>query len=543
MMRGRGEPSHILSSTRNGESHGRRTKRYHDEDEEELCIDDLAVAAQYAFAVPTSATPVALVVPRHSMNNNNVDFVVVDEDEIDLDEEEEASLQSQSPVEATGAGVSSVVEENNIPPATEKPNILGPGYDSTDDDSDEESDMDILERLAHMEGGGDDEDSDDGDAPDRSAGAVPRKLMTVNEIDAYQADLHQLQDLLQWNTIAPPSANICSGPPELQIAGHVQHHVIEERTIVILSLQGGDLLKEGTPLVLRQSSSASSTVAKQVIPLGNILEIFGPVSQPLYSVRLAMPREETVGSKEHESSGMEHAEAEIAAGGKALPTLPILDPWTKGGKYTKVLQANAKQPVYFWHDSSAIMDREAVYRNSSRGCDASNIFDEEILEVQDYSDDEQERVSKGHRKKGGNGGIPGTMINSRRHDRQRPSSRGAPDPGHHSQSGSSSAAYAVRQPHGFHSQGQTPSMYRQGVQVPYTLPQQIAGNPMYNPPQDVHNSPQVIPPPGLYVQPPPFFYYNGVYQTIPPPPAQESSAATPSNSQVGSTGAVYYDFS
>jgi hypothetical protein len=553
MMRGRrGNPPPQNAFSRNG-----RPKRHHPEaassrgsfidQQEEECVDDLAVAAQYAFAVPASATPVAR--DPHGMNHNHAALVVVDEDEIDLVEDDESIAQSAPQTVETDDVVVSSWNVNDVPLPETKPNILGPAYDSTDDDdSDEESDLDIVERLAHMEGGGEDEDSDDDDALDRPA--VPRKPMTVNEIDAYQADLHQLQDLLQWNTFSIQPTNTSSGPPEWRMAGHIQHHVIEERTIVILSLQGGVLLKEGTPLVLRRNPD-------HILPLGNILEIFGPVSQPLYSIRLALPREETLKDAEQKSepavqvkatelSGIEHPEAENDADVKAPSSRPLIDPWSKNGDNTKVLQANAKLPVFFWHDPAAIMDRDAVYRSSGRGCDASNIFDEEILEVQDYSDDEQERVAKGRRKQGGHVGAHGPKAIARGHDRLHHSYGSVPvGAGQYNRSGPSTGVYAAPQPHGFHSQGQIPVMYPQGVQVagvPFAVPHPETGYPIYHTTGAVQNSPQTLSSQGIFAQPPSFYRCNGVYQTIPPPPPTPNNAPT-SSTQVGPTEAVYYDFS
>ena len=493
------------------------SKRHHSAFFDEEAVDDLAVAAQYAM-IPTLGSARA--------------FSQTDEDEIDLEE-----------APSTEGPINSIRSQVNYGTTSAKISLLGPEYDSTDD-SEEESDVeDIVERLAHMEGGegGDDSDEEDDERPE---GVRPRKPLTMHEIDPYQADLHQLPDLLQWSTLMTTQLQPGSGPPEWRMAGHVQHHVIEERTIVVLSLQGDVLLKEGTPLVLKQqptNSLPSSSSDGSVIPLGNILGIFGPVSQPLYSVRLALPaKEEQVSADEvtdsRESKDSEHTSSvdcpEAASSvndDKAEPSVRGLDPWSKTGQFTKVLQSKKRCPVFFWHDPAAIMDRESVYRNSSRGCDASNFYDEEILDVQDYSDDEQERVAKGHKKKS-ESRSHGPTMHSKGHERpHRPS---APKNAFYQ---SRAAASTGLPPYGFHSQNQP-------TNIPFHLPGFPVGGAPYAGGAG-YTAMQHISPQGIPEQQQPYYFYNGTYHTIPPPPPLPLNAVQQSSSQHNSTDAVYYDFS
>jgi hypothetical protein len=82
--------------------------------------------------------------------------------------------------------------------------------------------------------------------------------------------------------------------------------------------------------------------------------------------------------------------------------------------------------VYYRADGASILDPRAVLRRSGRGCDASNLWDEEVVDAahMDYSDDEQERAARQGRRKG----------RSQRHEdeneRQHENDRGPPQQPH-----------------------------------------------------------------------------------------------------------------
>lgn len=386
------------------------------------------------------------------------------------------------------------------------PEKLRDGNDDDDDNEDEdaESDVDLSEQLARMidgDGGDDDEDNTTNhgatstSSNNNNSAAAIRKPMTANEIDAYRIDnnnddddaVQELQDtFLQWNgTVAAAAAPFSSNENSnnnnnnntLGLAGTVQHYLEEERTVVVLSQPGGVVLQEGSLLVLHVSSSdaqSSSSLpettttttnnkdAMVVIPIGKILEVFGPVSHPLYSIRIpnhttttsTMISEKTSNSDASinedisnrildkvpvtpkETLQDQHQDATDApvskdatkasdegksattasstnlagqnefkqnsSNNKAAPdVLPTKsDPWCKTGEYGKILKTRPRLPVYFLPDNASttsLVDTAVVYRNSGRGCDASNIYDEEIVDVQDFSDDEQERMAKGQK--------------------------------------------------------------------------------------------------------------------------------------------------
>ena len=79
------------------------------------------------------------------------------------------------------------------------------------------------------------------------------------------------------------------------------------------------------------------------------------------------------------------------------------DPWSMNGKYSLFLLQNPNIQVYYVQDEATIIDTGFVMRSSGKGCDASNIYDEEVLNANDmyYSDDEKEREAKNKKKRGG----------------------------------------------------------------------------------------------------------------------------------------------
>ena len=718
------------------------------EDEE---VDDLVVAAQYAFALPTptqpssistTTSPPQLKEDKEHLNtgplSNQSDMMDnMDENEIDLDEDEVVSSEAckddlddntNSKVlndDGTKSEVNVDDDIQNDGPVVPHIAVVDMEHhdeiDDDDDDDDAESEVDLLEQLAHMVGEEDDDDEEleeydddvgEGNSSGKNKSSRPmknrNKPMTVNEIDAYQADLHQIHDLLQNNvsiaenvtslprsSTSTTSSRTTNNPIQLPgtnhhtIAGHIQHHMVDERTIVILSYPGGILLKEGTALIIHRKDVTTTNVNpcmnntptgnnnvdntdmvdsnkdnnNDIIPLGIILEIFGPVGQPLYSVRLPLPpppiketkfatketqlepkltrTERVEGDVEKDAHETTHNETEtvdittsaiveqvelvehspdISAREKTESTdvenvgnettnnetttnaitaasileqiepvehvqniaskQEIVDPWSWSGEYTKMIHSFPKLPVYYWNDpaSTNVLDTEAVIRNSGRGCDASNLFDEEIIDVQDYSDDEQERAAKGNRNKknhGTNGSSTGSSDLPHHREPRSTNPRNQGKPTNHRVSsvhqpnrsrfaavpGGGGGYMPPPQPPmpGFHPHSVMPGAAAVqnggGIGAPYyptyPTPQYYAtpnlpGVPMnpshFAPPQQQGF---YIPPPQQFQQP--WYYYNGAYQSVPPPPPPRAippnSTQHPPSSQGGSTDTVYYDFS
>ena len=72
------------------------------------------------------------------------------------------------------------------------------------------------------------------------------------------------------------------------------------------------------------------------------------------------------------------------------------DPWSSNGKLSIMFKSYPNAIVYSLTNCSTVIDTHKVMQISGRGCDASNMYDEElgVNEQQYYSDDEQERVAK-----------------------------------------------------------------------------------------------------------------------------------------------------
>lgn len=589
-------------------------KRRPQSEEEEAFVDDLTIAAQYAFAVPADTTPATTCKDVACADEEKIE--IDDENEIDLGQESSSSLTSFNAnpagehgddqvisTDSAGTGEATVGNEDNAQ--------LQVDVDDDDDSSSRaESDVDLTEQLARMEGGDDDET-----APTTTT----NKPMTANEIDAYQADIRELPDQFHWNVALETEIIAAENACMWMLAGSLQHHVVDERTVVVLSAPGAVLLQEGS--VLAVQGKDISTIDKSIpaiIPLGKIFEVFGPVSQPLYSIRLALPAivknllkgETNVldGKTVDEKSNIEASSAVISSlpgtsatvhdkmieekvsecsqqtaaaitrGILSAPTLaetsateelidsresapmdpdatklalqpaPQADIWSKNGNYTKLLKVNPKLPVYFFRDSSGrattVLDTAAVYRNSGRGCDASNIFDEEILDAEDFSDDEQERMVKGQRKKKGRGKVQHQIVSSSSSQQEilySNRNKAHPPQGFHQ-----SVPQCSSFPQGFH-QGASQPNFNSVYAGPPPHPQQRMMPPNHSQ-QSYHPSMMPPPPPppqshyGAYPNAPQQSYYGGypnTGQTPPPPPP----GAPPQPSAEEESDTVYYDFS
>ena len=336
-------------------------KRPHLDDQEEDVVDDLVVAAQFAVAQPVLAKPPS------------------DRNEIDLEEDDEAASSS----------------ENDIPVAEDS--LQQKEDEVNDEESDVEEDQTThrlaLEKLlVGLDSDGEEQNEDD-DVGSTKPPQERKKALSKNEVDAYDATMNDLQKRLNWN-LEIGNVQLPVGPSSWAVAGQVQHHVVSERTIVILSPVGGTLLEAGTLLALRLDGNAMINGQRlpRLVPLGRILEVFGPVSRPLYSLRLTCLEESTSTQANSSQSKQDLSNSDT-----------LRDPWGKEGLFTAYVKQHSHLPVYFVFKGSdkttRILDTAQIYKSSGRGCDASNLYDEEIDQNDmDYSDDEQERRAKQNRK-------------------------------------------------------------------------------------------------------------------------------------------------
>jgi rRNA processing protein Gar1 len=240
-------------------------------------VDDLAHAATFAMMAPP-------VVP--SVQNNGNDDDKMDDNEIEVDDEDDEEDSSD--------------EENDK--TTKNDEQSENGKDNDDDDDDDESDVDLAEQVAKMQ----QQDDDDEDGP---AGATVAAPKTKNEVDAYQTPIQELEQHLQFQlTVQEDDDGGCEANKtnldsnNLSLAGRVKHYMAMDRTVVVesspldhsSSIQNSHnaRLDEGSLLVIRRPPSNNDhTTGKKssLIPLGRIFEVFGPVTQPLYTIRLPPP--------------------------------------------------------------------------------------------------------------------------------------------------------------------------------------------------------------------------------------------------------------
>ena len=350
-------------------------RRRQEEEYGEPVTDDLEIAATFAMAQYASA-PVTAATKVDDENEINVE----DEDEDDEEGEEEEEQDEERKGDAADTDDNN--KKDTVPSETATSTAIAtdavPATSTTADvDSDAESDVDLTEALRQMEQDGGDIDEYDEERKrgkmnvDKSDDGVAAP-QTIHEVDGYRGSVQQVEQVL--GTSLYVDARQCT-PQHTHPAGHVQHFMVEERIMVVQSL--GDsplLLEEGNLLVLKDP---------EWIPLGKILEVFGPVSQPMYSIRLPEP----VGSSTEQAK--------------------VEDPWSPSGRHTKWIQQQQQTynpvTVHYLPEQATLVDTHMLLSQRQRGCDASNIHDEEVTTEMDFSDDEQERqFSKQRRRKPGN---------------------------------------------------------------------------------------------------------------------------------------------
>lgn len=349
--------------------------------------------------------------------------------------------------------------------------------------------------------------------------------------------------------------------------------MVEDRTIVVESAATGGAapLDEGSLLVIQIEPDDENTKS-QLVPLGKVFELFGPVSRPLYTIRLPPTKDKRPSKSQQNDKGpvVERDADEIslndeddASGGQTSETATNesvgseqkgkvdegreQDPWSPQGKYTLLLQTSKYHPVYYISDIAKLLDTGSIIRNSGRGCgeyrlasivvncehslaysvyalvDASNLYDEEVINANDmdFSDDEQEREYKSRNKRGKKGRkehggrsslghVPATYTGF--HAPQPPQQHSVHPPQYSMPMMPHPTQYQV-----------SPGAYH--YQQPYAYPQQ--------PPQYAHAAPgysypQVaVPPP-----PPPPYPYE---------PSQKTATDNEGQSNNETSDTVYYD--
>lgn len=175
--------------------------------------------------------------------------------------------------------------------------------------------------------------------------------------------------------------------------------MVEDRTIVVESVATGGAapLDEGSLLVIRiENNEGDAKQKSQLIPLGKVFEVFGPVSRPLYTIRLPSAKDSKLAKrpekeqKDNKDASVERDADEISLDDDDVPQNDTTgavadksvggvqydkpaeknsesDPWTSEGKNTQLLKDTKRLPVYYIPDITKLLDTGAVIRNSGRG--------------------------------------------------------------------------------------------------------------------------------------------------------------------------------
>jgi hypothetical protein len=333
------------------------SRRRNRDDADEQFTDDLAIAAEFAVVSFTQPTPTTA---KAQEDENEIDL------ENDQDFGEDKLTKEALPIQPNN---DNVVEKH-----AETTN------DDNDDDDDDDSACDLDETVALM--------------MHQEQNNASERPKTAHEIDLYSSEA--VPPLL------PPSARQLNRE-SLQPAGHVVQFVKADRTVVVAA--SGVILEEGTLLVVQ--------LGGQVVPLGVILEVFGPVSQPLYSIRLPTVSSPVENGTSNSTTAISMGVNEQGTDATTAPPnvldpappaeskLPCTtngdsDPWADTSPNTLALCDTSKKiPVFYIDTEATLIDPKLIEAQSGRGCDASNVYDEEVNHQEmEYSDDEEERMAK-----------------------------------------------------------------------------------------------------------------------------------------------------
>jgi rRNA processing protein Gar1 len=194
--------------------------------------------------------------------------------------------------------------------------------------------------------------------------------------------------------------------------------MVIDRTVVVESVvsNGSAPLDEGSLLVIRVLDEGDMKANARLLPLGKVFEVFGPVSRPLYTIRLPPATKKEVKKEikvndclerdadeislndDEDTEQGESREAETTKGAtstkgeQSIATTVATssngdeekkldrndgdysahdnesDPWSPEGNFTKLLQSTQGMTVYYIPDIARLLDTGAIIRNSGRGC-------------------------------------------------------------------------------------------------------------------------------------------------------------------------------
>ncbi|KAL3944745.1 MAG: hypothetical protein SGBAC_001164 [Bacillariaceae sp.] len=532
----------------------RQLTRHHHHGEEET-VDDLAYASGFAMMGPPTTTSPVEPTTNESREPDMEDASNPDGDD-GMDGDEDIDIESESDSDDDDDDDDSEGSGDDEKDENEE---------EDDDDEDEDDHEDLVKAIAAME-----DDVIEEEDPGTLSNKASHK--TQHEVDAYNTPIHELEQHLQFrltvdnndngntNNQATKSSRQVQAS-DLKCAGTIKHHMAEEYTVVIESnppIRGASLnpLDEGTLLLMKgeessSSSTNSSNTFNNLIPLGRIFETFGPVTRPLYTIRLpelidppkpasrvekkapqdnnhtTSPETESPSNgnnNETSSNNTMNDDSDLTTDNKnqksehgpkdgkeqkkkndGTASARQVDNWGPKGKYTQLIKSkfgSGGVVVYFVEDEAKLIDTDLLLRTSGKGCDASNVYDEEVLNKDEvyYSDDEKERQAKS-RRKGARNQKSGQQSHRQSHQQshqQRESSR-----------------HAI--PKGFHQNTTAPGFHAAPPVSRAPMPQGF-----HQPPPPMYGHPHAAP---YQQQPYPNYGYPGPVPPPPPPAANQSRRA------------------
>ena len=324
-------------------------------------------------------------------------------------------------------------------------------------------------------------DESDSDNSDDELQAVNSTRTTMHDDDEDDEGISAASPLrtkheLPPTAIPPIPTFTVSSTDQLVYCGTVTALV---DTMVIVQCQpGGRALDLGSAVCMEDRTA-----------LGRVDEVFGPVSEPMYSIRAL--------------EGVEVAKCGLAEGMR-MYSVPSLSTY--------------------------------VLPDTTPGTDASNLFDEEVeADLQEFSDDEKESEAKSKKKKDKRGRSNNTSLPQNNNARvlpqepvnRSPRYRFTPTNGQYSRTSPSAAAPSHNHP---------PPSYNQQQPNPHFYQQ--AAHPMYGHPQPPpqHQSSPFVPPAAYGYSPYTPLQRPGYYP--PPPPGMPHPSQYGAYPQMGAAGGL-----
>jgi rRNA processing protein Gar1 len=343
-------------------------------------VDDMAVAASYAASVYTAPRVVETV-----DDDNEIALTDHDDDGKAADDEKQAGTMR---TRTKNMETESATEDSDSSEDDESP---GKGNDAEVNESDDEE-LDVEEERATIQ------KMSAADVVTVTGGESLVPPRTEHELDSYQTPLPELEEKFQFSLTVDERRTRDDNTLTLCPAGTVKNHLVKERTLIVESRQGNmATLDEGSVLVIQIQKDSDE---QQLVTLGKIFEVFGPVRRPLYSVRIPPPQQKTSNnnnnniSNEQGTEGSEikidavssqtpadsivelepskqessESKSKITAPEEGPPNLEKTDPWSSHGMYTRHLSDNPELETFFVRDEAKVIDAEAMLRMSTKGC-------------------------------------------------------------------------------------------------------------------------------------------------------------------------------